>query len=139
MVFSRFLKASRVALARPVAGPSAANALTRSSCFLIRSLPASICLSEDLRVQTKLPHCRWPRELLVGRKILLVEDQDGFRSLLTAFLSRYGALVTECASISVAFDSVTRARPDLVITDIGLSDGDGFQLLRVIKKLDQPQ
>jgi CheY-like chemotaxis protein len=35
-----------------------------------------------------------------------------------------------------AIDSVTRARPDLVITDIGLSDGDGFQLLSVIKKLD---
>jgi len=76
------------------------------------------------------------RELLTGRKILLVEDHDGFRSLLTAFLLRYGALITACASISAAIDSVTRARPDLVITDIGLSDGDGFQLLRVIKKLD---
>ena len=76
------------------------------------------------------------RELLTGRKIFLVEDHDGFRSLLTAFLLRYGALITACASISAAIDSVTRARPDLVITDIGLSDGDGFQLLRVIKKLD---
>jgi CheY-like chemotaxis protein len=75
-------------------------------------------------------------ELLTGRKILLVEDHDGFRSLLTAFLLRYGALITACASISAAIDSVTRARPDLVITDIGLSDGDGFQLLRVIQKLD---
>ena len=76
------------------------------------------------------------RELLAGRKIFLVEDYDRLRSLLTAFLSRYGALVTACASISAAIDSVTRVRPDLVITDIGLSDGDGFQLLGVIKKLD---
>ena len=76
------------------------------------------------------------RELLAGRKILLVEDHEGFRSLLTAFLLRYGALVTACASISAAIDSVTRTRPDLVITDIGLSDGDGFELLRVIQKLD---
>ena len=76
------------------------------------------------------------RELLTGRKILLVEDHDHFLSLLSGFLSQYGALVTACASISAAIDSVTRARPDLVITDIRLSDGDGFQLLRVIKKLD---
>ena len=76
------------------------------------------------------------RELLAGRKLLVVEDHDDFLSLLTAFLFRCGALVTACASISAAIDSVTRARPDLVITDIGLSDGDGFQLLRVIKNLD---
>jgi CheY-like chemotaxis protein len=87
-------------------------------------------------VQTKLPLLPMARELLTGRKILLVEDHDDFLSLLTRFLSRYGALVTACASISAAIDSVTRARPDLVITDIRLSDGDGFQLLRVIKKLD---
>ena len=87
-------------------------------------------------MQTKLPLLPMARELLTGRKILLVEDHDDFLSLLTRFLSRYGALVTACASISAAIDSVTRARPDLVITDIRLSDGDGFQLLRVIKKLD---
>ena len=87
-------------------------------------------------MQTKLPLLPMARELLTGRKILLVEDHDRLRFLLTAFLFRSGALVTSCASISVAIDSVTRARPDLVITDIGLSDGDGFQLLRVIKKLD---
>lgn len=87
-------------------------------------------------MQTKLSPLAMARELLTGRKILLVEDHDGLRSLLTAFLFRYGALVTGCTSISAAIDSGTRARPDLVITDIGLSDGDGFQLLRVIKKLD---
>lgn len=87
-------------------------------------------------MQTKLSPLAMARELLTGRKILLVEDDDGLRSLLTAFLFQYGALVTACASISAAIDSGTRARPDLVITDIGLSDGDGFQLLRVIKKLD---
>ena len=76
------------------------------------------------------------RKLLTGRKILLVEDHDGLRTLLTAFLFRSGALVTSCASISAAIDFVTKARPDLVIADIGLPDGDGFQLLRVIKKLD---
>jgi CheY-like chemotaxis protein len=76
------------------------------------------------------------RELLTGRKILLVEDHNGLLSLLTGFLFRYGALVTGCASISAAIDSVTKVRPDLVITDICLLDGDGFQLLRVIKKLD---
>src|ERR1700751_5846886 len=77
------------------------------------------------------------RELLTGRKNLLVEDHDDFLSLLTAFLFRCGALVTACPSISAAIDSVTRARPDLVITDIRLSDGDGRQLLRVIKNLDR--
>ncbi len=76
------------------------------------------------------------RELLTGRKILLVEDHDHFLSLLSGFLSRYGALVTGCASISAAIDSVTRARADRVITDICLLDGDGFQLLTVVKKLD---
>ena len=87
-------------------------------------------------MQTKLSPLAMARELLTGRKILLVEDDAGLRSLLTTFLFRYGALVTAYTSISAAIDSGTRARPDLVITDIGLSDRDGFQLLRVIKKLD---
>ena len=87
-------------------------------------------------MRTKLPPLPMARELLTGRKILLVEDHDHFLSLLTGFLSQYGALVTACASISAAIDSVTRARADLVITDICLLDGDGFQLLTVVKKLD---
>ena len=77
-----------------------------------------------------------PQDLPAGTTILLVEDNEKLRPLLSEFLSRSGATVIACGSLSDAVDRIAVLRPDLVVTDINLPDGNGFQLLARVQQLD---
>ena len=77
-----------------------------------------------------------PRRTLVGVTVVIVEDHDVTRSLITGFLRQQGAKVIECSNADQALESVTRERPDLVLSDINLPRKDGFQLLQGIRSLD---
>jgi DNA-binding NtrC family response regulator len=62
-------------------------------------------------------------------RILVVDDDAGFRSLLTTILRGEGYEVSEAASVQEA--RVARGQPfDAVLTDLRLPDGDGLQVLR---------
>jgi len=77
-----------------------------------------------------------PQELPTGTTILLVEDNENLRFLLSEFLSRSGATVIACASLSDAVQRITTLRPDLILTDINLADGSGFGLLTRVQQKD---
>jgi signal transduction histidine kinase/response regulator RpfG family c-di-GMP phosphodiesterase len=62
--------------------------------------------------------------------ILLVDDDDDAREVLTAVLHRHYAVVTSAASVSQALDLYVRRPPDLVISDISMPDEDGYSLIR---------
>ena len=61
--------------------------------------------------------------------VLIVDDDDEFRSLARALLDR-GSLrvVGEAADCDEALARVAELRPAVVVIDIGLPDGDGFML-----------
>jgi CheY-like chemotaxis protein len=65
----------------------------------------------------------------------VVDDHDDARRLLGVVLRRSGANVSEAGSVRQGLDAVGRARPELVITDIGLPGEDGYALLRAIRAL----
>jgi len=71
-----------------------------------------------------------------SRSILVVDDDSGFRSLLTTILRGEDYLVTEAVSVQEARAAGTRSlaagqQPfDVVLTDLKLPDGDGLQVLR---------
>src|ERR1700730_16705772 len=77
-----------------------------------------------------------PPKILCGVTIIVVEDHDYFRSVLMEFLSGHGARVIGCGKVSEALEAVIRERPDLVLSDIALPDGDGFQLMRRLRDMD---
>lgn len=67
-------------------------------------------------------------------KILLVEDEGNIRSLVSTMLETngYQVIVAEkCSEAKMMFDSY---RPDLVILDLGLPDGDGVQVIKYIRR-----
>ena len=67
-------------------------------------------------------------------KILVVEDEANIRSLISALLASKDyqpILANTCKEAKMMFDSY---RPDLVILDLGLPDGDGVQVIRHIRK-----
>lgn len=75
------------------------------------------------------------------RRILLVEDNHQLLAILSTFLRRVGYDVTQACSSGtalVAFNDA-QAAPDLVITDINLGDGSGFELARILRQTNPRQ
>ncbi len=69
------------------------------------------------------------------RTILIAEDSDDFRLMLTAFLEGRGYEVA-CATNGAEAVEAARARtPDLVLMDLGLPGVDGLSAAREIGKL----
>jgi hypothetical protein len=72
---------------------------------------------------------------LAGVRVLLVEDDDDSRNLLSLILSRYGAEVISTASSVEALDWFMQKTPDVVISDIGMAEEDGYELIRKLRML----
>ena len=50
-------------------------------------------------------------------------------------LQRLGALVEAVASAKEAFDRVSHRRPDVLVSDIGMPDEDGYSLIRRVRQM----
>lgn len=67
----------------------------------------------------------------VTRSILLVDDDDHFRRLARATVRAAGFdQVHEAASAAEGREAAVRLRPDVVLIDVGLPDGNGVELAR---------
>jgi len=71
----------------------------------------------------------------VSFKVMLVEDDDGFRSSLASLLaSRFpGILLDEAANGSEAMEKVESFLPHLIFMDIKLPDQNGLVITRRVK------
>lgn len=69
-------------------------------------------------------------------KILLVEDDTEITKLISLHLNYNSYEVSCCSSVSEAKESYTSDQFHLVILDIGLPDGSGFDLCRFIRLND---
>jgi DNA-binding response OmpR family regulator len=65
--------------------------------------------------------------------ILIVDDEDQIRELLSLYLSRHGYEISTAKSSKETLQTMNRAGIDLVVLDIGLADEDGLGLLSAIK------
>jgi signal transduction histidine kinase len=70
---------------------------------------------------------------LLGLDVLIVEDSIDTLTLLSAVFSREGANVTTAASAAEALECAVSKRPNVIISDIGMPDIDGYQLLEQLK------
>ena len=69
----------------------------------------------------------------VRLKVLLVEDHEASRIALERLLARRGHDVVSAASVADALQAAQRRSFDLVVSDIGLPDGDGYDLMRKLR------
>jgi PAS domain S-box-containing protein len=74
---------------------------------------------------------------LKGLRALLVDDDADARELLHAALAGYGMSVTLARSAQEALESFRASRPDIVITDIGMPEEDGYSLLARIRSVTE--
>jgi PAS domain S-box-containing protein len=66
--------------------------------------------------------------------ILVIEDDRSFRTALKTFLADEGYAVLEAGDAAGAMDLFDRNRPDLVLLDLGIPDGDGLHTLTDLKQ-----
>ena len=69
----------------------------------------------------------------MSKKILVVEDDRDLCELLEYNLSRSGYQVQTAGRVSTAKEALNQARPDLVVLDVMLPDGDGFDFCRELR------
>jgi CheY-like chemotaxis protein len=74
--------------------------------------------------------------VLDGLQVLVVDDEPDAREFLTTVLGYCGAKVTAVASAAEALESITRSKPDLLVSDIGMPVEDGYALIRKVRALD---
>jgi len=72
---------------------------------------------------------------LEGLDVLIVEDSPDTLLLLSTIFRREGANVTTAASASEALESAVMKRPHIIVSDIGMPETDGYQLLEQLRVL----
>ena len=72
-------------------------------------------------------------QLLTGRKILLVDDDEDGRRVFRAVLRHAGADVVDVGSAALALEAIALRRPDIVLTDIAMPQTDGYVLAKQLR------
>jgi PAS domain S-box-containing protein len=72
---------------------------------------------------------------LTGVRVLVIDDEPDARDLLLTVLETAGASVFTAGSAGEGWDTFLRVRPDVVVSDIGMPEEDGFSLIRRIRGL----
>src|SRR5262249_5929413 len=72
-----------------------------------------------------------------GPRILIVEDDPAIRRLLRITVNGNHYAVLEAGGVAAALAVAETARPDLIILDLGLPDGDGLDVVRQLRVHDR--
>ncbi|MEH2300389.1 MAG: PAS domain S-box protein [Nostoc sp.] len=72
---------------------------------------------------------------LNGVKVLLVDDERDTRELIAFILEQSGAVVMQAASAVEALQVMPEFQPNLLLSDIGMPEVDGYMLIRQIRAM----
>lgn len=79
-------------------------------------------------------HIYVPPNVLAGTHILLVDDSEDNVVFVKMILQQAGAEISVASTGREALKVIRQFQPDLIITDIEMPDGNGFQLLAEVRK-----
>jgi signal transduction histidine kinase/CheY-like chemotaxis protein len=77
-----------------------------------------------------------PTHQLEGLRVLIVDDDEDTLETLRILLTENGAVVRTASSAFAALTEVEEWVPDLLISDIGMPEQDGYALIRKVRALD---
>ncbi|WGV27492.1 ATP-binding response regulator [Halotia branconii] len=76
---------------------------------------------------------------LQGVKAIVVDDDIDARELMTFVLEQQGAKVKSAGNVQEALSLLNQFQPDVLISDIGMPDEDGYTFLQTIRSLPNYQ
>jgi signal transduction histidine kinase len=74
--------------------------------------------------------------MLMGVRLLVVDDDPGARELISGMLEGFGAQVSVAESGQAALSMLFSQRPDVLIADLGMPDMDGYALIQQVRALE---
>ena len=93
-----------------------------------------ICLPTCTSTETVAsPDLRTSSSAVRGKTIMVVEDHEDTRRVLSRALRRKGFGVTAASSVAAAVEQFNSSPADLIICDIGLPDGTGWELIEKLR------
>ncbi len=107
----------------------ASEGVARGTTFTVK-LPVRRS-SERLRAVSAAPPAS-AAPTLIGVEVLVVDDECDARELLSAVLSKCGAVVTVARSAHEALEIVRKRMPDVLVSDIGMPGEDGYSLMKKV-------
>ncbi|MGE5361315.1 MAG: PAS domain S-box protein [Bacteroidales bacterium] len=72
---------------------------------------------------------------LSGLKVLVVDDEEDAREMLSAVLVQQEAEVVSAASAAEAIMALQRERPAVIVSDVGMPGQDGYVFMRIVRAL----
>ena len=90
-------------------------------------------LAVGAKVNTPVPTRK--QHSFAGLDVLIVEDSPDTLTLLSTIFSQEGASVTATTSADDAMERILAKRPDIIISDIGMPDTDGYKFLEQVREL----
>ncbi len=92
--------------------------------------------SSDAIGASKEGHKKHPQSMALKDKVIyVVEDEMDGRELITAILRNQGAEVEAFSNARAAFERIEKRTPDALVSDIGMPDFSGFDLIQWIREL----
>jgi signal transduction histidine kinase/ActR/RegA family two-component response regulator len=76
-----------------------------------------------------------PVPRLDGVRVLVVDDDEVLREAISLVLVADGASVIQASSGQEALRLLQKTRPDVLLSDLSMPDGDGFALIRAVRAL----
>ncbi|KYC41033.1 hypothetical protein WA1_23215 [Scytonema hofmannii PCC 7110] len=76
---------------------------------------------------------------LNGLQVLVVDDETDVREWITTVLTECGAQVIAVGSVGEALAALEQFRPDVLVSDIGMPNEDGYTFIRKVRELEQNQ
>ncbi len=81
-------------------------------------------------------HPPWVNRVRGGQimKILIVDDETLLAETLARFLAGFGHNCSTAPDVRRAIDFIAQHCPEVVVTDLRLPDGDGFDVIKHVRK-----
>ncbi len=112
---------------------------------LIVNLPMKAVVVSPINKTNTLEHvvstrkAAKPVPILAGLQLLVVDDEPDARHLIATIMADYGARVLTAASAQEAMMLLQEFQPNVLISDIGMPEEDGYVLIRRIRSLSAEQ
>ena len=76
---------------------------------------------------------------LEGIQVLVIDDEVDSREFVAFVLEQAGAIVVTAATASEGLSVLTQSPPDVLLSDIGMPDMDGYMLMQQVRMLPAEQ
>jgi signal transduction histidine kinase/DNA-binding response OmpR family regulator len=75
--------------------------------------------------------------VLDGLRILIVDDEQDTRDMIAEVLAQCGAVVRSCGSAAEALPVLDAGGADLLISDIGMPEMDGYAFIKKVRQMER--